>query len=254
MDKSYYMYDFENFQIDEYVLHTIGICVLIFALVLILVGLVSYILTAVAYSKISKRRGIKAGWLSWIPVLRYYIYGRVANEYDKRNGVNRKWHIALLLLAILSISVTVMFSINMFDLSADIIEPVIEINGTIYDNYEDYEADIAEIIEDAISNSLKIGVLNAAGTLISVLLTYLFAVCLYKTFESTVPKAALFCFIISILVPLACPICLFVCRNKGYEYKVITPPVQQAAPPVQQAVQPMQTTVETPASAETTQQ
>ena len=40
---------------------------------------------------------------------------------------------------------------------------------------------------------------------------------MFKIFESTVPDKALKYFLISLVVPFAAPICLFLCRNKGYE-------------------------------------
>ena len=45
---------------------------------------------------------------------------------------------------------------------------------------------------------------------------YLKIICTFKLFESTVPEKAVKYLILSILVPLASPICLFRCRNQGY--------------------------------------
>jgi len=43
-------------------------------------------------------------------------------------------------------------------------------------------------------------------------------ICFFKIFESTVPEKALKYFLLSLLLPLAQPICLFLCRNKGYQH------------------------------------
>ena len=57
-------------------------------------------------------------------------------------------------------------------------------------------------------------------------------ICLFKIFESTVPEKAVKYLLLSILVPLAYPICLMKCRNKGYS---VSEQVQQT--PVYEQVQ-----------------
>ena len=43
-------------------------------------------------------------------------------------------------------------------------------------------------------------------------------ICIYKIFESTVPKKAVKYLLLYLLVPLAGPICLLRCKDKGYPY------------------------------------
>ena len=265
--------DFGKNMVNEEIVYKIGILALIIALTLIAIGLFCYIFTSLAYVRISKRRGIKAAWLSWIPVLRYYIFGKVANDYDKRNGVNRKWHIAMLIFALILFALNTAGAVTSFSVSKELVEPAKEMWGDILSDAKDierdfehnvnksgyltdksfeyleedagelleiYKAEITDIMENSVEYIFIDGAISIASALLSVLLTFLYAVCLYKTFESTAPKAALFCFIISMLIPLACPICLFACRNKGYGEtitKTAPTPAVNAAPKVDVAPQ-----------------
>ncbi len=260
--------------ISEDLLEKIGIGILITVIALVVLMLINYIFTSIAYATISKRRGINEGWLAWVPVFRYYIFGKIANEYDKRNGVNRKWHIATLLVALLLVAVTAVSAVNTYEFNMAVVEPakemwtdaysdamdiysdaeeILEISGNynrvfssmrlmndINELYENVKDGISETGENFADYALKGMLLNALGMILFTALNFLSAVCFYKAFEFIAPKWALFCFIISLLVPLAGAVCLFVCRNRGDEKPVpvnMAPVVQQAAAPRVASVQ-----------------
>ena len=99
--QSYEMVNIEiiNF-IDEEMLVSLGVFALLFAIFCLSFAAVNYILNSAAYYRIMSRSGLKAAWLSWIPVVNSYSVGRVANEQDKRNGYSRLWHVTLIILAV----------------------------------------------------------------------------------------------------------------------------------------------------------
>lgn len=269
---------FEGF-VNEELFAKIGMGLLIAGIAAVVLGLLNYIFTSLAYVRISKRRGIKAGWLAWFPVLRYYIYGKVANDHDKRNGVDRKWHIAMLVFAVLFAAASVVSAVNEVKFITEatpIIETFEETTTDVQDLYqeavdviedensfdaifmqEDYISDVNDIFDNIKSGVeevtpafteylLKSLVVDSAVLLLGGVLIAMYFVCLYKTFESTAPKATLFCFIISMIIPLAKAICLFACRNKGYEKTDAANASTRVAPaapaaPVIAAQEPVQT-------------
>ena len=46
-----------------------------------LLGIASYVLTALALYSLAQRRGIKNAWLSWIPVINCWIIGSLSDQY-----------------------------------------------------------------------------------------------------------------------------------------------------------------------------
>lgn len=182
-----------------------GIVFILFGVLIYLLALgcaiVSYVLNSLAYYKIAKRRGIENPWLSWIPVANSWIIGRVANEYDKRNGHDRPWHKVLLTLCAIGVLGFAlfygMFFINVFNMAMNF-------------DYGYYDVNM---------NSFWV---SYVGIIIFALVISVYSmisiICIYKTFESTVPEKALKYFVLYFLVPLAGPICLVKCMDKGYEY------------------------------------
>ncbi len=174
--------------------------VLLFYLLIWGFALVSYVLSSLAYYKIAKRRGIKNPWLSWIPVGNSWIMGKVASDYDERNGHKRAWHKALLALVIIGFAIMaafyVMFIVSIITMSLSGYYLDGGAMGMFWFSY--------------------MGIIVAAVVLSAY--SMLSAICVYKTFESTLPEKALKYIILYFLVPLAGPICLVKCMDKGYEY------------------------------------
>ncbi|MDO5478417.1 MAG: hypothetical protein Q4G23_04560 [Clostridia bacterium] len=176
-----------------------GIVILLY-LVIFGIAIVSYILSSLAYYKIAKRRGIANAWLSWIPVANSWIIGRIANEYDRRNGHDRPWHKALLTLCITGAAGFAvsygMFLVNIFKMAMNF-------------DYSYYDVDVTSFLISYIG-IIVFAVVISVYSMLSV-------ICTYKTFESTVPEKALKYIVLYFLVPLAGPICLVKCMDKGYE-------------------------------------
>lgn len=191
----------------------IGILYLIFSII----GIAQYVMQAIALNDLGKRRNVKSSWLAWIPVTGFstWVTGCIADEYDARNGMKRKWRVVLLSF-LLSVVV-----LSMVGRSVIVIGEILaEVQGETH-------GDAAIIV------LLIIGyILFAASLAAAVAYIICQYICLFKIFESTVPEKALKYFLLSILVPLAYPICLLKCRNKGYSV-----PEQVQQTPVYEQVQ-----------------
>ncbi len=159
-----------------------------------------YIMTSLSYYTIAKKRLVSKPWLAWIPLAREWLAGSIADEYAERNGHKRNWRTLLVVLKLLAMPCIVAMSVI----------PVLIWYGVLITPNED-----------------ELLILFAMISAIMLVLLLLFsayrickAVCHFKIFESTIPKAALLCLVISIIIPLAQGICLLICRNKGYEYEI----------------------------------
>ena len=83
-------------------------------------GIAAYVLRALGFYTIAKRRGINHPWMSWVPVLDLWVLGCISDQYryvvkgEIKN--KRKWLLGLsIALAVVYIVFFVFFGIMMFD-------------------------------------------------------------------------------------------------------------------------------------------
>ena len=172
----------------------------VYGVLFIVIGglcLTDYILSSLGLMRLAKRRGISSPWLSWIPVGNTWITGSLVDEYDFRNGFSRGWKHWLLW----STTATIV-SLIWYTVESITVEELMQ-------HY--YNSAYIGII--ALRLFICLIVLIIAGSITNGL-NY---VCMFKIYESTVPEKALKYFLISLLVPLGQPICLYLCSNKGYD-------------------------------------
>ncbi len=181
----------------------LGVIFLLY-LVIIGIGIASYIMQALALHDLGKRRNIKNPWLAWIPVLGFgqWIIGSLADEYDARNGIKRKWRVTLLC------TILAFFALL-------IVGYVVLIVGAIMMAIQDEI--YGEVMTASAVTTIVVGyivmMIAAVGSVAFSVCQY---ICIYKIFESTVPEKAVKYLLLSLLVPLAYPICLLKCRKQGY--------------------------------------
>ena len=163
----------------------------------------TYILQSLSLHTLARRRGIASPWLAWLPYGNYWIIGSLARDYDKQNNIQRRWDKTLLTLSIV-------FSASYFVIYLAVIIGVM---------IAMINMDVATMSEET-SLAIVLVVFSACVPImiIATALQILTYICFFKIFESTVPEKALKYFLLSLLVPLAQPICLFICRNKGYQH------------------------------------
>ncbi|MDO4608412.1 MAG: hypothetical protein Q4B40_04390 [Clostridia bacterium] len=191
--------------------------ILIFVYLFLFAYLVfSYVMTSLSLMTIAKRRAVQNPWLAWVPVGNYWVLGAIITEYDGRNGIKRRWDKVLLTLGIIFGACVVIFFI------ATIIFVVFAIGA------QERPSLVGINVGAAAAAGIWFFAAYIALILCSVAVSFIALVCYYKLFESTVPEKALKYFLLSFLCPFAAPICLFLCRNKGYE--VPNPYIYQTPP------------------------
>ena len=168
---------------------------------LLAVVVLNYVLTAKAMYKLSVRRNISCPWMAWIPVLNSWNMGLVANEYDGRLGMKRSWNKILVILhgavmVSLSLTYSVMFMLMLF----------VNIQG-------EFANPNAVIVFAVIMYIFMLAMI-----FVMVTRDFIAYVVIFKIFESTVPEKAVKYLILSLVVPLALPICLNKSVDKGYPF------------------------------------
>lgn len=176
--------------------------ILLVYLILIGLGIVSYVMTSLGFYTIAKRRQINNPWLAWIPFGNFWMVGAITSEYDARNGIKRKWNVVLIVLSLLGIGIFIVTYIALFIYVIVMVASFGEMNAA---------PSIGYFVPFIVLYVIMIIALMALAAL-----QFCYYICVFKIFESTVPEKALKYLIISVLVPLGLPICLLRCKDKGY--------------------------------------
>ncbi|MBQ8558733.1 MAG: hypothetical protein IJ439_01970 [Tyzzerella sp.] len=179
-------------------------------LLIIGLGIASYIMKSLSLYTIANRRQVKNPWMAWVPVANYWLKGSVVDDYDEQNGMKRKWRVVLLVLSLLSTVGLIVVYIAMF---------LWIFSMTAQYSYSYLGPEVTEMIGGLIVVYAALIVV----ALVAAALQTCNAICLYKIFESTVPEKSLKYMLLSILVPLAEAICLLKCRHQGYSKELVYP-------------------------------
>ena len=204
---------------EELLIVMVGILLVAYFLLFGL-GIAGYIMNAIAIKRIASKRLISGSWLAWVPILNSWVLGRIADEYDEKNGIKRRWGVVLLLLSLITTGGILVSYVGMFSSGIDMAMQMESVSEGIGNMAGAFIGSYVLLLLAAIVASAK----NGCDM-----------VCLYKVFESTVPEKAIKYFLVSLLVPLGKSICLLRCRNQGYEKIIVTNPVSPANPDEAQA-------------------
>lgn len=174
---------------------------------------VSYVFQSLALYRMAKNRNIKCPGLAWVPVANSWVMGSVIDHHSRLGGIDRKWRKVLLTLSIISAASVFLYFIIAFMMGF----------------------------------AMAFGGTSAAGLvilLVPVLIIYALSVtanslctiiCTYKIFEELTPEKAIKYILLTILVPLGGPICMFIASKSMIGVPVYYPPYYppQPAAPVQ---------------------
>lgn len=167
-------------------------------LIIIAVGITSYILNSLSFYTMAKNRGISNPWMAWIPYLSTWTFGSIVDFDDGQRGLKRKWRLTLLVSQILTEVLLYSAIIVMF--------AVIIVNAALI-----AESDIPP--ESFIMGMMIVYAILIIAAMVSTVYQFCIYVCIYKIFEKLAPEKAVKYFILSLLVPLANAILFMKCRN-----------------------------------------
>lgn len=174
-----------------------------------LVGVATYVLTALALQTIAKRRGINHPWLAWIPVANVWLLGCIADQFRyvakgetrSRRKVLLSLQIVQAVLSIVMIVLCVVFVVKLFTMGVDYTE-------TLTDS-------VAQAVLAALVGPM-VAILLMALPMLAVSIVYLvfYYICLHDIYKSCEPGNATLYLVLSILFQVTQPVFLFICRNK----------------------------------------
>lgn len=165
--------------------------------------ILNYVLTALSYYTVAKRRGIPHPGLAWVPLVSVWTLGSICDHYDGTRGMQRKWRVVLLTLTIIGYAgIFIAYIIMLANVAGLVI------------SHHYYAYDYNYLMPTEIAGALGGGVvLLVVGALAAAAAGFCQIICVYKYYESCRPKDALKFLLLSLLVPLALPFCLMSCRN-----------------------------------------
>lgn len=172
------------------------------------IGLANYIMRSLALYRIASRRQVPNPWLSWVPVASSWLIGNIADDYDERNGIKRKWRVVLLTLSIISIGGIVIGYIGLVIWALRI-------------TMESSLSRVPEDITGMITSVIVVYIFIIIAAVVAMAKSFCDTICIYKIFESTVPEKSVKYLLLHLLVPLAGSICLLKCKEKGYSKEII---------------------------------
>ena len=189
-------------------------------------SLVAYVLQSVALHTIANRRGIKDGWLAWLPFGNSWILGSVSDQYRYlTKGEIRNRRKLLLGLSIATIVAYFAWVI------------VMVMAGVILGSGE----------------SMAFAMLTIMGALlitgVAVAYTVFYYMSLYDLYISCATDNGVVYFVLSIVISWLTPILVFICRNKDQGMPPRRQPVPQpayAAPGVPVQMPVMETPIQAP--------
>lgn len=170
-----------------------------------LLGLASYVLTAVAIYVIARRRGLSKPWLAWVPVLNVWLLGSLSDQYQyvvkRKNTSRRKWLLVLNLVKPVLYGIVIGFGVSALDSFG---------YGFYWEN---------ALV--AAGFALPLAVVAAAAAVIRF-------VALYDVFRSLDPANAVLFLVLSVLVGITEPFFLFFNRDKDAGMPPRREPVYEA--------------------------
>lgn len=166
---------------------------------IVIIALAMYLLEAVGLYGIAKSSGFSSPWRSFIPFANTFLFGKIAEKYQRRDG-KRSAKFGGLLLAFEIL--TLIFSIATMAF-------VISMISVLATSYNDFELNASIVVP-------MIAMLACCFVLIGVLIAYvvIYYVALWRIFTAFDYNNATVYFVLSILFSFLGPIFLFVLRNK----------------------------------------
>lgn len=176
--------------------------ILVFAVIGLILGVVTYILQAVGLYSMAKRRNIGHAWMAWIPMLQYWTAGSISDQYKTRVKGSKSYNRIIMLVLALVVWVISMAS------GATSVSSILRMVT-------------AAIEEDAQAMAYAASMLTGGTTLLSLLgnllnlaLFVFWQITLYDIYSSTGTRHATLMLVLGIIFKVTIPFFLFCNRKK----------------------------------------
>ena len=177
-------------------------------------GIVVYVLQALALYTIAQRRGIKKAWLAWIPLVNVWILGSLSDQYQyvvKRQVKNKRKILLGLNIAILALSLVIV-----------IILGSLVVRLLMMGLFSHFPEDVTDLPWEVFAGYVTPFLILLAATLpltvLSIVQVVYFYIALYDVFCSCDPKNSTLYTVLSIfgnfVVSGVYALFLFLCKDK----------------------------------------
>lgn len=205
---AYDYYDYYNYSYDipEDILLAFAGGMILVGLITMVFGLLCYIFMAAGLHRMANRRGIRNGWLAWLPFGDVWVLGSISDQYQYvAKGRVRNRRKVLLGLEIAMILATVFIGIG----------EVFLFGGAMM-----------KVPEIALIAALLVLFLAVAVTVLTVIFVVFEYIALYDLFNSSNPDNSVALLVLSIFLSFLLPFFVFASRNK----ELGMPPRKPVAP------------------------
>ena len=195
------MYEFARtmgYQFSKTIGYTFGIV----NAVGLVISLVCYAFGSMGLCQMARRRGISASWLSWVPVLRAWIFGSISDQY--RYVTRREIKSKRKLLLILEILVAVMGA-------AVTVKVLSFFHEILWYSFYGTEGEIMQAVFKGLPGVAGLALLGAVVTILRTVFHYMAT---YDLYASTDPSLKVIFLLASIFIPVTEPFFIFFYRNK----------------------------------------
>ena len=199
-------------------------------------GVIVYVLQALALYTIAKRRGIKKPWMAWIPLVNVWILGSISDQYQyvvKRQVKNKRKVLLGLNIAMAALIVLLIVAIIWLIVALIMTGVSLELFSDGNMPGSNLDAVALDALADEIGVLLLICLLALPLLVLSIMQTVYFYIAMYDVFCSCEPKNSTLYLVLSIVgnvvVEGAYCIFLMLCKDKDLgmpprKVEVVTPP------------------------------
>ena len=168
-----------------------------------ILGIATYVLTALALYTIAKRRGLNKPWLSWIPVANSWIVGSLSDQYRYVvKGENKSKRKALLTLNII---ITGIWAVMIVGVIVMVVQAVVGAMGGMSEEH---------MLETVMGPAIGMAGLSLPLAGIAIAYAIIYYMALYDIYKSLDPGNCVLFLVLSILIGVTEPFFLFFNRNK----------------------------------------
>lgn len=201
-------------------------------------GVLVYILQALALYTIAQRRGIKKPWLAWIPLVNVWILGSISDQYQyvvKRQVKNKRkvllgLNIAIAVIAVVIVAAVIWLLIDLMFVAMDVYDAIEPISGR---TMEAMISNLMYYVGNNVVLLILLSLLIIPLVVLAVTQTVYFYIAMYDVFRSCEPKNSTLYLVLSlvgnVVVEGAYCIFLMLCKDKDLgmpprKPEVVTPP------------------------------
>ncbi len=203
-----FQYDFSDFFEQTVTLwsgSTTSMIMLISWITVFATGITCYIFQAAGLYSMAKRQGIKPAGLAWVPVINFYLLGKIADVIGRAEGRNTHRRVTLLVLYFIQIALSIGLGVYLIVILDFLIKSSIQ-SGY----YRPYIVDQSSLLTTGL-----IGVLSVILTIVVAILYYVFLMrAVYIILKDRTPKNCALLIVLCIFINYAIGPCLFAVRNK----------------------------------------